>query len=153
MAELDKGGGRGDKREWSPSELTRSAPRARLRTIRKLRGGGAAAPHTLLWLQCWASPRGGCSHCAAQAYSTQASAAAAHGLYSTGSGVAGTWTWLCHGALGRLGPGTEPMSSALAGSFPATEPPGRPLPKHFKRVLAKGASRRGKRAYLNILWR
>lgn len=92
MAELDKGGGRGDKREWSQSELTRSAPRARLRTISKLRCGGAAAPHTLLWLQCWASPHGGCSHCAVQAYSTQASAIVARGLYSMGSVVVGTWT-------------------------------------------------------------
>ena len=39
-------------------------------------------------------------------------------------GSCGAWAYLLHGMWDLLGPGVEPVSSALAGGFPTTGPPG-----------------------------
>ena len=48
----------------------------------------------------------------------------------------GAWTELLHSMWGLPGPGTEPASPALAGSFFTTEPPGKlPFPIFFCKLL------------------
>ena len=72
----------------------------------------------------WVPHCGGFSCCGAQALGTWVSVAAACGLQSAGSAVAAhglsfpsTWD--------LPGPGTEPVSPALAGRFLSTAPPGK----------------------------
>ena len=49
-------------------------------------------------------------------------------LRSTGFSSCGTRAQLLRGTWDLPGPGLEPMSPALAGEFPTTAPPGKPLP-------------------------
>ena len=57
-------------------------------------------------------------HCRAEAPGSQAAVVATHGLNSWGA-----WASLLCSTCNLPGPGTEPMSSALAGGFLSTLPP------------------------------
>ena len=89
-----------------------------------------------LWLQragatlrcgAWASHCGGFSSCRAWALGVQASVVVAHGLSSCGAQAS-----LLHGMWDLPWPGLEPVSSALAGGFLTTAPPGKPYDEFLR---------------------
>ena len=78
---------------------------------------------------------GGFSCCRAQALGAQASVAVPRRLSSCGSRAlehrlssCGTWAQLLCGMWDLPGPGLEPVSTALAGGFLTTAPPGKNIP-------------------------
>ena len=82
----------------------------------------------------WASHCGGFSCCRARALGARASVVVAHGLSSCGSRAlehrlssCGAQAQLLRGMWDLPGPGLEPVSSALAGRFLTTVPPGKSL--------------------------
>ena len=82
----------------------------------------------------WASHYGGSSCCRARALGAWASVVVVRGLSSCGSWApehrlssCGTRAQLLHGMWDPPGPGLEPVSSALAGRFLTTVPPGKSL--------------------------
>ena len=85
----------------------------------------------------------GFSCCGVRALSTQAPVAAACGLSSCGSRALelrlsgrGTWALLLLGMCDLPGPGTEPVSPALAGGlFFTTKPPGKPHSSFQGKIL------------------
>ena len=92
----------------------------------------------------WASHCGGFSYCRAQTLGMRASVAVAHGLSSCGMRAlerrlssCGSWTQLFCGMWDLPGPGLESMSSALAGGFLTTVPPGKPYVLHYNQLSRK----------------
>ena len=82
---------------------------------------------------CGASHCGGFSCCGVRALGTQASVVVARRLSSCGSRAlerrlssCGAWAQLLRSVWDLPGPGLEPMSPALAGTFLTTVPPGKP---------------------------
>ena len=93
----------------------------------------------LLCCSAQASHCSGFSCCRAWALGTRASVVVAHGLSSCGSRAlehrlssCGARASLLRGMWGLPRPGLEPVSSALAGGFLTTVPPGKPYKKFLK---------------------
>ena len=76
-----------------------------------------------------ASHSSGLPCCRAQALGTWASGVVVHGLNSCGE-----TRWVAHGTWDLPRPAIKPMSSALAGRFSTTEPPGKPWFLNFETV-------------------
>ena len=60
-----------------------------------------------------------------------------HRLQTRRLSSCGSWAQLLRGMWDLPGPGLEPVSPALAGRFPTTAPPGKPLPPFLKSFLSR----------------